>query len=209
MVRFNALGIFAAIVAFLGAGDAQTTQLNVSVYNDAGVAQPMLNKAESVAASVLGRAEVQVKWQNCFERTKSTRACQHPEAEQLSIRITPNSITSMQASIFGVAFLSADGSGRYADVFYSHVQQLENENGASLPELLGSVMAHELGHLLLGSNAHSETGIMQRQWRAAELKQLQRGALLFTTQQARKMQSRMRTDSSPQMLAAEISRQSY
>jgi len=203
MLRLNTFWIFMAVLAFLGVGYAQTVRLNVSVYNDARVAQPMLKKAEFVAAKVLRRADVYVNWENC-----SDYACNHPD-RRLSLRITPNTIRSMQASIFGVAFLSSDGRGRYADVFYSRVLQLHNDNGVSLPEVLGCVMAHELGHLLLGSNAHSTIGIMQRQWRATELNQLQRGALLFTTEQAIKMQQRMSTDSDRQGLATDISLGSY
>lgn len=209
MLRFNAIRIFMPVVVFLGIGYAQTAQLNVSVYNDAGVAQPMLKKAESMAATVLGRAGISVNWEDCSDRATSAYACDHPEDGQFSLRITPDTINSMQASIFGVAFLSADGKGRYADVFYSRVLQLYNDNSVSLPEVLGSVMAHELGHLLLGSNAHSTIGIMQRQWRAIELNQLQRGALLFTTEQAIKMQQRMSTDFDRQGLATEISLGSY
>jgi len=209
MLRLNTFCIFIAVVAFLGVGYPQTAQLNVSVYNDAGVAQPMLKKAESVATGVLGRAGVHVEWENCSDRSTSAYSCDHPDRRQRSLRITPNTIRSMQASIFGVAFLSSDGRGRYADVFYSRVLQLHNDNAVSLPEVLGCVMAHELGHLLLGSNGHSTIGIMQRQWRAIELNQLQRGALLFTTEQAIKMQQWMSTDSDRQGLATEISLGSY
>src|SRR5262245_59711129 len=36
---------------------------------------------------------------------------------------------------------------------------------ASLPKMLGSAIAHEIGHLLLRSQAHSAEGIMQARWR--------------------------------------------
>jgi hypothetical protein len=32
--------------------------------------------------------------------------------------------------------------------------------------MLGSVMAHEIGHLLLGSHAHAISGIMRGHWSA-------------------------------------------
>jgi len=201
MLRFR---ILIAVVALLGVGYAQTAQLNVSVYNDAGVEQPMLNKAESVAGTVLARAGIDVEWENCSSRHLSANACDHPD-RQLSLRITPNTIHSMEASVFGVAFLSAEGKGRYADVFYSRALQLHDDNRVGLPEVLGCVMAHELGHLLLGSNAHSAIGIMQKQWRSGELKQLQRGALLFTTEQAKRMQETLSANSELQEIAAELS----
>lgn len=192
MFRFNRFWIFISVFTFLEIGHAQTAQLSVAVYNDAGVAQPMLKKAELVAATILGRAGISVDWENCSEKRMPAHACDNPQQESyVSLRVTPKPINSAVASIFGVAFLSAEGKGRYVDVFYSRILQLENNNRISLPAVLGCVMAHELGHLLLGSNAHSMIGIMRRQWQAAELNQVQQGALLFTIEQARKMQQRM------------------
>ena len=56
-----------------------------------------------------------------------------------------------------------------------------------LADILGSVMAHELGHLILGSNSHSPTGIMRARWEHGELRRLERGSLVFTDEQAERM----------------------
>jgi hypothetical protein len=53
-------------------------------------------------------------------------------------------------------------------------------------------MAHELGHLLLGQQAHSGRGIMQGAWKKAELKRAAGGGLTFTQEQAEKMQAQVR-----------------
>ena len=58
--------------------------------------------------------------------------------------------------------------------------------------LLGHVMAHEIAHLLLGTNSHSASGIMRAHWYAQELASADRGALLFTPDQARAMTERLR-----------------
>jgi hypothetical protein len=52
------------------------------------------------------------------------------------------------------------------------------------PRVLGHVMAHELGHLLLGSNAHAEIGIMRPRWFGQQLRAVERGALFFSPEQA-------------------------
>jgi len=57
-------------------------------------------------------------------------------------------------SRFGLA-LHAD-----AFVFYHRVEE-ESRNGiSSTSTILGHIMAHELGHLLLGEDSHSADGIM-------------------------------------------------
>ena len=73
----------------------------------------------------------------------------------------------------------------FANVFYNRVEQRTEVERISLEQVLGHAMAHELGHLLLGSNSHSSTGIMSGKWRADELKRAAKGDLLFTAQQAR------------------------
>jgi hypothetical protein len=52
-------------------------------------------------------------------------------------------------------------------------------------------MAHELGHLLLGSNAHSRQGIMCPDWHGGELQLASTGSLLFSEEQARFMRKRL------------------
>ncbi len=70
-------------------------------------------------------------------------------------------------------------------------------------------MAHELGHLLLGSNSHSGMGIMRAHWQSEELRRLSRGGLWFTNEQADRMTGkltgRVRQWSSPHVQVTEDS----
>jgi hypothetical protein len=50
--------------------------------------------------------------------------------------------------------------------------------------LLGAMMAHEIGHRLLGVNSHSREGIMSIPWDARKLQEVDRGQLGFTAEQA-------------------------
>ena len=61
----------------------------------------------------------------------------------------------------------------------------------NLAEILGSVMAHEMGHLLLGSNAHAISGIMRAHWESGELRRIAMGTLVFLPEQAKRMHIRM------------------
>jgi hypothetical protein len=52
-------------------------------------------------------------------------------------------------------------------------------------------MAHEIAHLLLGTNSHSAEGIMRAQWQKEELVSATKGELLFTARQAQAMRQRL------------------
>ena len=97
----------------------------------------------------------------------------------------------MSDEIFGAAFLGEDGIGTQTDVFYDRLNELHQDLNIALPELLGNVMAHELGHLLLGFHAHSVVGIMQPVWATKELEQAERGGLVFTAEQSRLIRQRL------------------
>jgi hypothetical protein len=63
----------------------------------------------------------------------------------------------------------------------------------ALADILGSVIAHEMGHLLLGSNAHAISGIMRAQWGIDELLRIIMGALVFLPEQSKRMRARILT----------------
>jgi hypothetical protein len=81
--------------------------------------------------------------------------------------------------------------GVYGDVFYPLVEKLHSDCHASLSRVLGHVMAHEIGHLLLGLRSHSALGIMQPDWQGEALRRIGMGTLLFTVEQARNMREKL------------------
>jgi hypothetical protein len=67
-----------------------------------------------------------------------------------------------------------------AKLYYDRVERLSRRTLLSKQLLLGHVMAHELGHLLLGSNSHSERDLMREMWWPDELRRAAIGKLFFT-----------------------------
>ena len=143
------------------------------VYQKAGVAISLIECKSSKVA-----IEVDLRCQDSVS------------AKRINLRIVPHARKSSD-SVFGIAFLSVEGTGAYGDVFYDSAEKLDQDWHVGLARVLGHVMAHELGHLLLGSNAHSRLGIMCPTWHAHELHLASRGALLFSEDQARLMRERL------------------
>jgi len=88
---------------------------------------------------------------------------------------------------------------RFSPAFTTNTQYVLARNDDAefeLPIILGlrhSLIAHEIGHLLLGPNGHSSGGIMQPQWEPRQVRHLMMGTLLFTTEQAKLMRAQART----------------
>jgi hypothetical protein len=165
-----------------------TPQLTVFVMDDAGAAQ-LLPDAEQTATKAFRNAGVEIVWVNC-RRSTFPGCVNGVQPGDLAVRILRKP-RSPQPELFGVSFLAQDGSGAYADVFLEPIQQLGQSTNVSQSATLGDVIVHELGHLLLGTNAHSVQGIMQGHWQAPQLRSISRGQLLFTPDQAVRIRNKV------------------
>jgi hypothetical protein len=76
-------------------------------------------------------------------------------------------------------------------VFFWPVEELHERFNVNLGPLLGDVVAHEIAHLLLGTNAHSDTGIMRPHWSEQDLINANKGHLLFTPAQGQTMRKKV------------------
>jgi hypothetical protein len=170
-----------------------TGTVKVSVYDDAGIGPDTLVKAEDVASEVFRHAGLEVEWLNCGLEGQLTHLpgcgkALFPTSLQLRLlkasrRLTPET--------FGISYLSAEGEGCYSQVFLEPVERLHRVVDVNMAILLGHVAAHEVAHLLLGSNSHSVDGLMKARWGSKELVRVSEGALTFDQQEGRKMVQRL------------------
>jgi len=79
----------------------------------------------------------------------------------------------------GLAVVGPDEFSCCAWVFFDRAKEVAAKQLLTLANVLGNLMAHELGHLLLGSY-HSGTGLMRRGWSRAEFVAANRGELGFS-----------------------------
>ena len=93
--------------------------------------------------------------------------------------------------MFGEAFLGENGVGNYCDVFLGRIEREVEGSNLRVEQLLGTVAAHELGHLLLGKRSHSRWGIMEPRWQVEELRQLGMGRLRFNAEESQLMRNRV------------------
>jgi len=171
--------------------------VRVAIYDDVKLSEKVLAHSEDEATRIFQRAGVTTLWITCKSSKTTSKPdvqCQDPPGlRHLALRIVPRAWKTSD-SIFGVAFLSENGTGAYGDIFYDSVEKLHRDWGVSVPRVLGHVMAHELGHLLLGSNAHSRDGIMRPSWHGNELQRASKGTLLFSAEQAQTIRGRISLD---------------
>jgi len=181
---------------------ALAQQITVAVVDSARVPAGTRASAEQEAGRILKSAGISVKWVDV------TIPADVP-ANDIVLQIVPEAGPMRDPRTMGAA-LAADEGGIYASIFFDRVCQraanpLSNDAHVELAPLMGHAIAHEIGHLLLGTNSHSSNGLMSALWRAGDLRRMGKGQFNFQPGEAAKMQSEVkrRTSGKPQAATAE------
>jgi len=188
--------LFGSLPVLVAGGQGALIQLRVSVFNSSPISSSTIERAEGEAGRVLREVGVEVFWLNCpqeMSQEASLGRCSEvsfPSHLHLSIL---RASRGLKATTVGISFTAEDGRGCYADLFYEPIQQLQDETHASPSVILGHAMAHELGHLLLGTNSHSPSGLMRAHWTRDDLANASKGNLRFSKEQCLTLRSRLTT----------------
>ena len=132
----------------------------VMVFNFRQVSTDILSNAEKEADRIFGCAGIKIVWQECPTGSEPCRKGSRPVLF-LAIKAGP-----VQNKFLDVVSGQAIVANHIAVVYYDALPPLPR--GKTGPHeastLLACVIAHELGHLLLGEYGHSIHGIMRDRW---------------------------------------------
>ena len=195
------LGLAAEVVH--GTVSDKTPGIRVRVNDYAQVSPATLDGAEREAARIIGKAGLWTDWLNCPVKSTSEVA-QDPCRESLQpmdivLRLIPEPQNNKyEDSVFGFAVVPI-----LASVYVNYAVERAKRDTAEfeIPVILGNVIAHEIGHLLLGLNSHSASGIMQGRWQPHQVRQAVTGNLLFTEKQGQLMRAEIQKRANVQTAA--------
>jgi hypothetical protein len=186
----NSESVFATVT-----GASPTIRVRVNNYVQAAPA--IIASAEREAGRILGEAGLLMVWLDCpMEHYGGVHVAQNPcleplEATDIVLRVLAEPTQNkFQDTVFGFAVVPA-----LASVYYDYALSTAKRDNAEfeVPIILGCVIAHEVGHLLLGLNSHSGSGVMQPRWERKQVMQAMTGGLLFTHAQSQLIQAEAHT----------------
>lgn len=181
-------------VALARVAPSNSSEITVMVNNSVQMPVFVLRQAESEAARIFAFTGIQIRWIECAAALGTEDPCQRvPGQNEFVVHVVPTGHTSLD-SIFGAAFVGQDGDGKYCDIFFDRIQEAVRTTRTGLGRLVATVIAHELGHLLLGSHSHSSFGIMMSHWSQGELQRIAMGNLLFSKDEALRMRMRLQLE---------------
>jgi hypothetical protein len=170
--------------------DSYSLKITVRVSNYAQVLPETWGRAEKVATQIFERTGIDVRWLDCFLSPKGDYTlsdCKQPIGPtDLILRLVPVSVATRAhfGDALGVTAQPEQGTLASASVFYDRVEELGRGGYASKSVILGHAIAHELGHVLLGSHSHAPMGLMRAKWTRQDLQRATIGELLFTGPEA-------------------------
>ncbi len=149
-----------------------------------------LERAKDEAARLFERSKIDLVWidaETCHARCLFVRIIAKP----IGTKGLGNPF------VVGVAPGTLEVRGKFALVFYDRIRAYSAELGLEASQMLGHVIAHELGHLLLPHEAHSLVGLMRPAWDKAQVTGAVRGLLAFTPDQADLIRARLSASALP------------
>jgi hypothetical protein len=156
-------------------------KLSILVFHADAVPAAELHRAELVASAILRQAGVETRWRTAGAGDIS------PGPDELPVHLLPVHPTTLNLETTGYAILMGDSS--YVGVPCPAVRVSAASMEIDDATLLGAVMAHELGHILLNTRDHSTNGIMVRRLRRREMAAAVRGELQFLRSEARRIRA--------------------
>jgi hypothetical protein len=121
-------------------------------------------------------------------------------AEFVVMVLSPNMTRRQDISedTIGKAAVTRRNGGRVAYVFFDRVHRVASAAARNAMDVMGLVMAHEIGHLLL-PYGHSRTGLMRPSWDIGDLQSAHnRSDFAFTPEQADIIRKTLRLSSAEQ-----------
>ena len=143
----------------------------------------VLEQAKRAATRVFALSNIDVQWIG----DGPYQPC------SLTVRIVAQTTHATRGSRFvmGMAPETRETRAIIAFAFYDRIQLYSAALGLDASQMLGHVMAHELGHLLLPHGAHSTTGVMRGAWDDDQANQATMGLLTFSPAEAALIRDRL------------------
>ena len=142
--------------------------LTVRLYNTSGIPADELAAARESAGAILRDTGINVTFRPCGHLAEATDSCDESlKRSEVVVRIidAPPFNVALHPEAYGVTYIVKDTNrGWLATVFADRIGAAAGRVHVNPGTLVGRVMAHEVGHLLLGMDYHGAAGVMRAEW---------------------------------------------
>lgn len=208
---YKTLCIAATLMVWAGAetlAQAETQALTVLAFNYSRASDSLISQAEEETSRVFSGSSIKLSWINCpaHNQLDSPPMCTSEAVPaQIRVRILDRNAGKLYGNdIFGFATTPVFASVYYESALRLAESSTDSESNISI--LLGCLIAHEIGHLLLGPHRHAASGIMRASWDVNQVKLAMMGSLIFMHEQSKLMLKnvQLRTNSNGELATSQL-----
>ena len=168
-ILFLSVSVLVGLPANVGAQPVSPPVL-VLLQNDAGVTPAVVARAQAEVVRLYGLIGVEVTW---------VTKVPEPGRRLRIVSLVAWEPADRPASVLALTNTGRGGRGILAYVFWRRVERASQRFTAAEHNLLGVVIAHELGHMLLPNQSHAKRGLMQDAWNSDHFRAASAGLLHF------------------------------
>lgn len=187
--------LFGLALAAHAAGSSASMEITVQIFNNANAPQLEVRQAEREAGRMFQKAGIAVQWVECpplMRERGGDQVCKETDDPKLFV-VSINAVDPPEQSDTALGFALIHGRANHAAAVYPRIAaQTAYDSAYQDSCLLGSVLAHELAHLLFRSARHGE-GIMRSNWTRRDYLAMAQRALAFTAEQAQTLRKMLAT----------------
>lgn len=180
------------------AGSPATLSLSVRLFNTSSAAVHEVDEMKKTASQIFSRAGVEVEWISCAPGPRDSAVCPNPSDAAhktiIFVRLMDAPIQPAHGNQIHRALLGrANHDTASVAVFYKTACAMEQSAPriVTREQILGYGLAHEIGHLLLATDAHSLVGIMKENYDRDDLFAMGKGNLFFAAAESRVIRKRI------------------
>lgn len=156
-------------------GSTASRKVLVRVSQTQALPPSLLVPATAIAGTVLKQANVQLSWGRLskIEPSEPMNACRERDLRVIDLRFEPKAPASEGRGTIAVSSPFTSRGLRITIYCDRLMEQYPTRNEEALRPVLGHVLAHEIGHILLGTNHHTSSGLMKASFTGKERSLLQ------------------------------------
>jgi hypothetical protein len=176
---------------------------------DRSAALKDLEAAFAGTATILEEAGIGVTWVHCdvvFVQRVANPCLAPLAANEVAIRFVrlPHAAAQDLVTLGDSLVDTRLRVGSLATIYVDRVATLASRCQVEMQTLLARAVAHEIGHLLLGTTAHASTGLMRAAWSQAAIRRTDTTDWTFTTPDARALREGVRARNARRLAAGRI-----
>jgi len=137
----------------------------------------MQHAARAQASAIYARIGIDLKWSRLSECVN----------DGIHIDVEPRAAADLSPKATATAYPFSKSPQRIT-VYCDRVQTMISGRELSARFILGHILAHEIGHVLLRTDAHADTGLMKAHWTNADVVAMSRAPAAIGRMHARMIQ---------------------